>query len=226
MKKRIYLITDDKLPFEELLFKTEVALSCGVSLLQYRAKNKAYRIMLEEALSLKKLCLQYEVPLIINDSIQLAKEIDADGVHLGQNDESIEAARNILEYKGLHTAVNAHNLNYKILEGIKIGNKMIGATAKTLAQARDAEKRGATYLGVGALFSSPTKPTAISMDFNTLKDIRDNTKLSLFGIGGITEKNLTSEIVQLLDGVALISTIYNADNIKQIIKLINKKLGE
>ena len=111
------------------------------------------------------------------------------GVHLGQSDASIEHARKTLGAQAI-----------------------IGATAKTVEQAISAQNQGADYLGVGALYPSSTKPDAIGISFEVLKNIRQSVKIPIYGIGGIREHNLTSDIIDNVDGVAVISALYQGDN--------------
>lgn len=195
---RFYLITNEQLDFtQELLSKTEEALEAGISYLQYRAKNKSYDKMLYEAKILNELCKKFDVPLIINDYVELCKSVGAAGVHLGAEDEDIIEARK------------------------KLGpSAIIGATVKTVKQALNAEISGADYLGVGALFPSPTKTDAICITQEILVDIYDNIHIPIYGIGGITENNLSQIMVSHLDGVSVISAVYNSEDINATINNI------
>lgn len=185
-KKRLYLITDEKLDFEkELLVKTEAALKAGVDILQYRVKFKSEEDRLREALILRKMTHKYGTTFIINDDVELAKQVKADGVHLGFQDKSIADARECLGE-----------------------SYIIGATAKTLEQASLAWQQGANYLGVGALNPSPTKPEAIPVTLTLLKEITDNIHIPVYGIGGIRSHNLTIEQMDVLNGVAVVSAVY------------------
>lgn len=185
-KKKIYLITDEKLDFiSELVPKTEEALKAGVELLQYRVKHKSYEVKYSEALILKSMCDQYGVTFIINDDVDLAKQVKADGVHLGIQDQSVAKARDILGEKYL-----------------------IGATAKTVGQAKEAYSQGADYLGVGAINPSPTKPEAIPVSVKLLKEITEQVNIPVYGIGGIRANNLTTEQMDVINGVAVVSAVY------------------
>ena len=131
----LYAVTDRSWLKEETLFEqVEKALKGGATLIQLREKDLNKESLKEEALQLKQLCHYYHVPFIINDNVQLTKEIDADGVHIGQDDMVFEKARSLL------------------------GNdKIIGVSAHNLKEAQDAYEKGADYLGVGAVFSTQTK---------------------------------------------------------------------
>ena len=202
----IYLITQESVDEQAFLYsclpKTELALQSGVGYLQYRVKHKTWEEKLKESRQLQALARKYGTTFIINDDVKLAKEIGADGVHLGIHDTSIRETR------------------------LELGqNAVIGATAKTIEQAHCAEEKGANYLGVGALFSSPTKKDAISMDLATLQSIYDHVSLPLYGIGGITPNLLTQVHTRYLDGVAMVSTIYQEKNeniAKRIHQIKNK----
>lgn len=186
MNKDIYLITDESLDFDTALLPlTEQALACGVSTLQYRVKSKDPQQKFHEAMTLRDLTHQYGVTFIINDDLILAKSVGADGVHLGIEDSSVQSARELLGDKCL-----------------------IGATAKTVAQAIKAEAMGADYLGVGALYPSPTKENARQITVIDLEKIRDAVNIPVYGIGGLRHHNLTEAIINAVDGVAVISAVY------------------
>ncbi|MCT4598260.1 MAG: thiamine phosphate synthase [Vallitalea sp.] len=199
--KDIYLITKDYIDFNVLLTKTEEALSEGVRILQYRSKDNDKLTQCNQSHILKGLCHKYNTKLIINDDVDIAIEVGADGVHLGQDDINIDKARNTM------------------------GNDfIIGATTKTVDQAIKAYEQGADYLGVGALYPSPTKINAKTIDIQTLINIKNAVPISIVGIGGITADNLTTEIVTNVDAIAVISEIYDSNNIKEKVNQLNNML--
>lgn len=198
--KKLYLITNPNLEFKELLIKVKMSLDNGVKILQYRNKKASSLQMYTEALELKKICVKYNTLFIINDRIDIALAIDADGVHLGKEDLQVDVARRLLGNK-----------------------KLIGATAKTLSQAKEAEQNGANYLGVGALFPSPTKPTAISIDLNTLQAIKKSVNIPIYGIGGITENSLNKQILNNIDGISVSSAILSSNSPDKTIKCFLEK---
>ena len=191
-RKKIYLITDEKLDFEsELLPKTEEALKAGVEILQYRVKNKSAVDKFSEATILRNLSNKYGATFIINDDVELTKQVRADGVHLGIEDQSIAQAR------------------------VSLGEKfIIGATAKTVEQARQAFEQGANYLGVGAINPSPTKPEAIPVSVKLLKQIIKEVNIPVYGIGGIRSNNLTTEQMDVMNGVAVVSAVYSGGRVE------------
>lgn len=189
--KKLYLVTDHRIEFQELFKKVEESLKSGVSMVQYRSKNNSTKKMIEEANLLKVLCDKYKAVFLINDRVDVAQAVDADGVHLGQDDMEVSVARRILG-----------------------PNKIIGITAHNKEEAINAEKNGANNLGVGALFSTSTKSDATAMSLETLREIRKSVSIPLYGIGGITTENLTAEILKNIDGIAVVSAILNCDNIK------------
>lgn len=180
----LYLCTDRNLlngkNFEETV---ELAIKGGVTIIQLREKNCSSREFLEIATSVKNITSKYKIPLIINDRIDIALAVDADGVHVGQDDLPCETAREILGEE-----------------------KIIGVSVSTVAEAIKAEKDGANYLGVGAIFQTSTKTDAEIVTLDTLKKIRDSVKIPVVAIGGINKNNL-SQIKNLVDGVAVISAI-------------------
>ncbi|MGL4569496.1 MAG: thiamine phosphate synthase [Clostridium sp.] len=187
--KKVYLVTDYRIPFNELMEKTEEALKFGVRLVQYRDKNVDTKIMCERANLLLKLCEKYNAIFLVNDRVDVALAVNAHGVHLGQDDMECKVARNLLG-----------------------DNKIIGVSTKTLEESKKAFEDGADYLGCGAIYSTDTKDTSvISMD--ALKEIKDNIKLPIYGIGGINTSNITEELKSVLNGVAVITAILNSNNI-------------
>ena len=151
----LYAITDRHwLNGESLYQQVEKALQGGVTFLQLREKNLDKELFMKEAREIKELCRKYKVPFIINDNVEIAKAIDADGVHVGQSDMEAGDVRKILG-----------------------ADKIIGVSAKTVEQALLAEKHGADYLGVGAVFSTSTKTDATGVSHETLRDICQAIKI-------------------------------------------------
>lgn len=186
MNRDVYLITDEGLDFEtDLLPMTEAALKEGIGKLQYRVKGGSDQERFRQATILKDLCDRYCTSFIINDDVALAKAVGADGVHLGIHDKAINKARE------------------------ELGDKcLVGATAKTVGQARAAQALGADYLGVGALNPSPTKTNAKRITGEALEAIRKAVSIPIYGIGGIRHSNLNQDLLDHLDGVAVVSAVY------------------
>ena len=156
-----------------------------------------------EAEKIHSLCRTYHVPLIINDNVEVAKAVDAEGVHLGQDDMSIAKARDIL------------------------GNeKIIGATARTKEQAVKAEKEGADYVGSGAVFGTSTKSDAVKMSFDTLMEICKSVKIPVTAIGGITKENVLQLKGTGVSGVAVVSGIFAEKDIYNSTLELRKKIEE
>lgn len=161
------------------------AIEGGAGMLQLREKNVSEREIVTLAKKLLKITREYGVPLIINDSPEAAAMSGADGVHLGQSDGSPAAARKILGEKAI-----------------------IGVTAKTLSQAREAVHIGADYLGCGAVFPTPTKANALPMTMETLSEICSAVNIPVFAIGGITPANAGSLANTGITGVASVSGVF------------------
>jgi len=187
----LYAVTDRRWLGGRSLFEdVEKALAGGVTTLQLREKDLGYDDFLKEALEIAVLCKRYGVPFIINDNVELALAVKADGVHVGQSDMSCAEVRK------------------------KIGNEMIlGVSAQTPLQAVEAVRAGADYLGVGAVFPTGTKDDADYVDFETLKSITSAVSVPICAIGGITSENMTNLAGSGIDGVALVSAIFAADDI-------------
>ncbi len=184
----IYAVTDcANLIDNELINKSKDILKVGVSLFQYRNKNSNQQQKKELAQKLQSLCYQYKTPFIVNDDVALAKEISADGVHLGQNDEEINKAREML------------------------GSKIIGISCyNDLDRAITAEKAGADYVAFGSFFPSITKPDAKKADIELLREAKSILTIPVVAIGGITPENAKALIDAKVDFLAIISGLYSA----------------
>ena len=195
-KKRIdysiYLLTDDEcLKGRPLLPSVEEALQGGVTLVQYRSKFKDGGPMYEEALALKALCDSYDVPLIINDRVDVALAVGAAGVHVGQDD-----------------------LPCAVVRALTGADFVIGVSAHNPEEARHAIAAGADYLGCGAVFGTATKPGVAKLGLANLRAIRRVATKPMVGIGGVTSDNYGEVLSTGADGAAIISGILGADDIK------------
>ncbi len=203
---KLYFITDSS-GFEEqdFLFRVEEALKGGVTLLQLREKNKDIREYMHLAEKVHDLTKKYNVPLIIDDRIDVAMAIGAEGVHLGQTDMPIHIARKIS------------------------GNDfIIGVTAKTVAQALEAYEQGADYLGVGAIYPTATKVKTILTSVETLQEICKAVPIPVNAIGGLTKDNIDILKDVDIDGICVVSAIMKADSpfdsTVNLIKSVKEKL--
>lgn len=190
---RLYAVTDRTWAVDKsLLWQVEEALKGGVTCVQIREKNLDAASFEKEAAEMKKLCDRYGVPLIINDNVEIAVKIGASGVHVGQGDMKVEEVRRIA------------------------GESMIiGVSARTVEQALEAQRGGANYLGVGAVFGTTTKLDARPIQRETLEDICKAVDIPIVAIGGITKENLPLLKGSGVDGVALVSAIFAAEDIEK-----------
>ena len=188
----LYAVTDRSFVGRQTLYEqVEDALKGGVTIVQLREKNLDEDEFVAEAMQIKELCRRYNVPLIINDNVDVALKSGADGVHVGIEDAPVAEIRR------------------------KVGKDfIIGATAKTVEQAQVAEKAGADYLGVGAVFPSPTKKNAIRITNEQLKEICSSVSIPAVAIGGISLKNVDGLEGGGMDGIAVVSAIFGAEDIK------------
>lgn len=188
---RLYAITDRTWlkQGEELENAVKEAILGGVTMIQLREKHLEYDELKSLALKVQAVCHNFNVPFIINDNVELAAEIDADGVHVGQSDMSVSNARKLLG-----------------------PGKIVGATAKTIEQAKLAEKSGADYLGSGAIFGTTTKLDAKSMTMELLNSICDSVDIPVVAIGGIDETNAGKLKDTHIAGVAVVSGIFAKPN--------------
>lgn len=179
------------------------SLDGGVTFVQLREKHLGREEFVAEALALKALCAEYGVPFVINDDVELAAEVDADGVHVGQSDMAAEDVR------------------ARIGEG-----KILGVSAQTVEQAVAAEKCGADYLGVGAVFPTGSKDDAEDVSYDTLRDICNAVSIPVIAIGGITAANAAKLSGSGICGVAVISAIYCADDIAKAARTMRAAVEE
>ena len=186
----LYFITDStSFCKEEFLYRVEEALNGGVTLLQLREKNKNTKEYILLAEKIHTLTQKYKIPLIIDDRVDVALAVSAEGVHLGQNDMPVATARKIL--------------------GEKI---IIGATTKTVPQALEAYKQGADYLGVGAIYPTTTKVKTVLTSTETLKDICKSVPIPVNAIGGLNKNNVHVLKDAGISGFCVVSAIMKANN--------------
>ena len=189
----LYAVTDRHWLGEETLYdQVNKALEGGATFIQLREKKLDREDFLAEALEIQKLCREYGVPFVINDEVSIAKDIDADGVHVGQNDMEAMDVRKVLG-----------------------PDKILGVSAQTVEQAITAEKHGADYLGVGAVFATGSKDDADDVSHETLKAICEAVSIPVIAIGGITKDNVYELAGSGICGVAVISAIFGQNDIKK-----------
>jgi thiamine-phosphate pyrophosphorylase len=195
----LYLITDRSfLKGRSLKSVVGEAIIGGTTIVQVREKNISTREFYKVAMEVKEVTDYYKVPLIINDRIDIAQAINADGVHLGQDDMPLTIARRILGE-----------------------DKIIGISAGTLNEALEAQRDGADYLGIGAIFYTGTKKdidTPIGIEY--LKHIYDNIKIPAVAIGGINETNFKEVLSTGVDGISVISAILGKEDVTAAAKIL------
>ena len=188
----LYAVTDRAWTGKQTLYQqVEQALKGGVTCVQLREKELDEAAFLAEAKEIGGLCRAYGVPFLVNDSVEIALKCGADGVHVGQSDMDAEQVR--------------------ALAGERL---MIGVSARTVEDALRAQRAGADYLGVGAVFSTSTKPDAKAISHQTLKEICAAVDIPVVAIGGIGMDNILELSGAGIDGVALVSAIFGAEDIE------------
>lgn len=182
----LYAVTDRSwLKGQTLYEQVEQALKGGVTFLQLREKELDDQEFFEEAQVIQRLCKKHHVPFLINDNVALAAKIGADGVHVGQRDMAAEEAR------------------------AKLGeDRIIGVSARTVEEALEAQRQGADYLGVGAVFPTGSKADAVEVDHQVLREICSAVDIPVIAIGGITRENVTQLKHSGVCGIAVISAIF------------------
>lgn len=190
---RLYAVTDRSwVGSQTLAQQVESALLGGATCVQLREKDLSWDTFLGEARELKVLCARYGVPFIINDNVELALEVGADGVHVGQEDMDARDVRSLIGT-----------------------DKILGVTAKTVEQALRAQQAGADYLGSGAVFGSTTKSNAKPMSRELLQTICRSVSIPVVAIGGIHRGNIASLAGTDIRGAAVVSGIFAAENIEE-----------
>ena len=192
----LYAVTDRSwLNGDTLYHQVEQTLEGGATFIQLREKEMDEEHFLEEAKEIKELCKKYQVPFVINDNVDIALAMDADGVHVGQSDMEAGDVR------------------------AKLGpDKIIGVSAQTVEQALLAQERGADYLGVGAVFPTGSKADAQEVSHETLKAICEAVSIPVIAIGGISTGNIMELSGKGICGIAVISAIFAQPDIKEATK--------
>ncbi|MBQ7980576.1 MAG: thiamine phosphate synthase [Oscillospiraceae bacterium] len=186
----MYFITDStSFGEDEFLFRVEEACKGGVTLIQLREKDRTTREYISLAQKVHKITQRYDIPLIIDDRVDVALAIDAEGVHVGQSDMPVKLARQLMGE-----------------------DKIVGATAKTVPQALDAYEQGADYLGVGAIYPTTTKVKTVLTSVDTLKEIVKAVPIKVNAIGGLNKDNIGVLRNSGIDGICAVSAIMKADN--------------
>ena len=189
----LYAVTDRRwLGGRRLADQVEEALKGGVTFVQLREKDLDEERFLEEAREIKELCGRYQVPFVINDNVDIAQAVDADGVHVGQSD------------------MEAGDVRARLGQ-----DKIIGVSAQTVEQALLAESRGADYLGVGAVFATGSKADASEVDHETVKAICQAVHIPVIAIGGITRENVGALAGTGVCGAAVISAIFAQEDVEE-----------
>lgn len=201
----LYAVTDRSWSNSRTLMEQiEQALQGGVTMVQLREKDISEEAFIKEAIEVKKLCDKYQVPLIINDNVEVAQRSGADGVHVGQKDMRADEVRR------------------------RLGpGKIVGVSARTVEQAKEAEQCGADYIGSGAVFHTGTKTDAEDLDHAVLQQICESISIPVVGIGGISIENAMLLKGKKIAGIAVVSALFAQQDIKgaaKELKLIAKEI--
>lgn len=200
----LYAVTDAAWTGEKTLIQqVKEALEGGITFLQLREKHLSEKEFLREAVEIKRLTDQYQIPFVINDNIEIAQKAGADGVHVGQDDMPVEEVRKILGE-----------------------DKIIGVSAHNVEEAVRAEQGGADYLGVGAVHTTATKENTSAVSMEEMKKICQTVSIPVVAIGGIKKNNMNVLSGTGVDGIAVVSAIFAAKNIKKETKELLEAVKE
>ncbi len=200
----MYFITDStNYSEEEFLFRVEESCKGGVTLIQLREKDRTTREYLSLAEKVHEITQRYDIPLIIDDRVDIALAVNAEGVHVGQSDMPVKLARQLMG-----------------------GDKIVGATAKTVPQALEAYEQGADYLGVGAIYPTTTKVKTVLTSVDTLKEIVKSVPIKVNAIGGLNKDNIHVLKDSGISGICAVSAIMKADNPCEAAKELREAFNE
>ena len=196
---KLYLVTDrDILKGRDISAAVEEAIKGGVTVVQLREKSISSLEFYNIAVEVKKVTDKYNVPLIINDRLDIALSVDAAGIHVGQGDMPAPITRNLVGQ-----------------------NKVLGVSVATVEEAKKAEADGADYIGVGAMFPTSTKDDARAVSIEVLKEIKDSVNIPVVAIGGINSKNLSLLKPSKIDGIAVVSEILGKEDVRGAAEILS-----
>lgn len=199
---KLYVIVDRKTCGERsAIYVVKEAIAGGADAIQLRDKNATAKELIKVARAIRRLTRKAKVLFIINDRPDIAKAVDADGVHLGQDDSPIKVARSILGR-----------------------NKIIGLSTHSLSQAKEAQKSGADYISVGPIFATPTKPEYKAVGLDLIKKVKRVIKIPFVAIGGIDASNIGDVIKEGATRVAVVRAVCGADDIRRAAKYLKERL--
>lgn len=200
----LYGITDRYwLNGRSLIHDVQLALEGGVTMIQLREKNLDEESFYREAIEIKELCKKFHVPFIINDNVELAKKVDADGIHVGQNDMAAQDVRAIIG-----------------------PDKILGVSTQTVDEALLAQKMGADYLGVGAVFPTGSKDDCWVLSHDLCREICSAVTIPVVAIGGINLGNISKLSGLGFSGISLISAIFGQDDIKSAVMKLKEEVSK
>lgn len=200
----LYFITDSTgLTEERFLHITEEACKGGATIVQLREKNKSTREYLAFAEKIHEITKRYNIPLIIDDRVDVALAADAEGVHVGQSDMPVHIARKLMGE-----------------------DKIVGATTKTVSQAEEAFSQGADYLGVGAIYPTTTKVKTVLTSVETLSEIVKSVPIKVNAIGGLNKDNMHILRGTGIDGICVVSAIMKSQNPKLAAEVLKETFNE
>jgi len=191
--KGLYAITPDSADLNTLIQKTQLAIEGGAFMVQYRSKILNRDVKMQQCAAILRICREYDIPCIVNDDVEMCRVLEADGVHLGENDDNIAEVRRILGE-----------------------DSIIGSSCyDQLNRAKQAQKEGASYVAFGAVFPTPTKPNAPRATLELLREAKSEIQIPIVAIGGITMNNAHDVIETGIDAIAVITSLYESNSIKE-----------
>lgn len=198
----LYVITDENLTGNKIIYAVEQAILGGASVIQYRAKIKNVKEMYQDAVALKKICSKHNIPFIINDRVDIALAVDADGVHIGQNDMPVEVVRRLLGKE-----------------------KILGLSTKNLNQVKEANYLPIDYIGFGSIFPTKTKKDTVLSGIEKLKEAVKLSIQPVVAVGGINHSNVKLILETGCKNIAVVSAVFGKEDIFLSTKKLKELLG-
>lgn len=202
----LYAVTDLTEISDDFFDRAETALEAGVDVLQLRSKVFSDRELYKAGLKLRTLTSKYEALFIVNDRVDLAIALEADGVHIGQDDMPVQAVRGVLESAGV--------------------DMLVGKSTHSIEQALKTAAEHVDYIGVGPIFATPTKKDYVPVGLELLKEVQDRIKLPYVCIGGICMDNIDALVEAKAERVAVVRAIFNAPDVRIAVQSLREKVSE
>ncbi len=226
----LYVILSPRSDMDYLKMAEEAILG-GADMVQLRVKDWMDKKTIEIGEKLREITANYEVPMVINDRLDIALALGADGVHLGQQDMPLTLARRLLMWEAAGASIYKGSQKQKLQKGSPLPKgrsitRFIGVSTHSLKEAIKAEKEGADYIGIGPIFPTPSKPELKQIGLNPVRQVRKKVNIPFFAIGGIDQENVAEVIRAGAERVAVIHAVSSAKNVRKAAQEMKRKIKQ